>query len=124
MTTRDLLASLIIACLTQLAACADRAAQAPTTAPTVSATNVAPQPVVIDNFSFVPQVLAIPAGTQVTWINRDDIPHTATSDATPPLFDSGVLDTDQSFKFTFRTAGIYRYFCKVHPHMTGTVIVH
>jgi plastocyanin len=82
-----------------------------------------PNQVVIDNFRFQPRTLTVPAGTKVTWVNRDDVPHTATSTAKPRAFDSKTLDTDEQFAFVFATPGSYEYFCAVHPHMTGTVIV-
>ena len=75
----------------------------------------------IDNFSFGPQVLEIAPGTKVTWKNRDDIPHTVVS--TEGVFKSRVLDTDESFSFTFDKPGTYPYFCSVHPKMTGQVVV-
>jgi plastocyanin len=75
----------------------------------------------IDNFSFGPQSVSISAGTKVTWTNRDDIPHTVVS--TEGLFKSHVLDTDESFSFTFDKPGTYPYFCSVHPKMTGQVVV-
>jgi plastocyanin len=77
----------------------------------------------IDNFSFGPTTLTIPVGTTVTWLNRDDIPHTVVSADDPKLFKSKVLDTDEKFSFTFAKAGTYPYFCSVHPKMTGKVIV-
>lgn len=75
----------------------------------------------IDNFAFTPKSVSVKPGTAVTWTNRDDIPHTATS--TEKKFASPVLDTDQSFSFTFDEPGSYPYFCKIHPTMTGTVVV-
>jgi plastocyanin len=77
--------------------------------------------VTIDNFTFAPRRLTIKAGTTVTWTNRDDIPHTVT--ATDRSFKSNALDTDESYSFTFSTAGEYSYFCSLHPHMTGTIVV-
>ena len=77
--------------------------------------------VTIDNFTFSPQTLTIKAGTKVTWLNRDDIPHSVTS--TTIAFISPALDTDDSYSFTFTTAGSYDYFCSLHPHMTGKVVV-
>jgi amicyanin len=76
----------------------------------------------IDNFVFTPPTLTVKAGTTVTWTNRDDIPHGIASDnnAFPR---SKALDTDDSFSFTFTAPGTYKYFCYVHPHMTGTVVV-
>jgi amicyanin len=77
--------------------------------------------VTIDNFTFSPQTLTIKAGTKVTWTNRDDIPHTVAS--TTKAFKSPALDTDDTYSFTFTTAGSFEYFCSLHPHMTGTVVV-
>ena len=75
----------------------------------------------IDNFTFNPQQITVKAGTTVTWVNHDDIPHTATSKT--GVFKSKALDTDDKFSFTFATPGSYPYFCALHPHMTGTIVV-
>ncbi|SRR5256712_729686 len=75
----------------------------------------------IDNFSFGPATLTAPVGTTITWINRDDIPHTVVS--TDGVFKSKVLDTDEKFSFTFSKSGTYPYFCSIHPKMTGKIIV-
>ena len=83
----------------------------------------APGKIVIDNFAFEPRELTVPIGTEVTWVNHDDVPHTATSTAKPKVFDSGTLDTDQTYSHVFTAAGEYEYFCAVHPKMTGKVIV-
>ena len=77
--------------------------------------------VTIDNFTFNPQHLTIKAGTTVIWTNQDDIPHTIASPT--KAFKSKVLDTDDKFSFTFTTPGEYAYFCSLHPHMTGTIVV-
>jgi len=83
----------------------------------------APDPLAvgIDNFTFTPPSLTVKAGTTVTWTNRDDIPHTVTSSA--KLFRSKALDTDDKFSFMFTTPGTYEYFCSLHPHMTGKIVV-
>jgi len=76
----------------------------------------------IDNFTFNPQTLTVKAGTTVTWTNKDDIPHGIA--VTDNAFKrSQALDTDDSFSFTFTTPGTYQYFCYIHPHMTGTIVV-
>jgi plastocyanin len=75
----------------------------------------------IDNFSFGPAAITVAVGTTVTWINRDDIPHTVVS--TDKVFKSKVLDTDEKFSYTFTKAGEYPYFCSIHPKMTGKVVV-
>ena len=76
----------------------------------------------IDNFTFNPQTVTVKAGTTVTWTNKDDIPHgiAVTNNA---FKRSQALDTDDSFSFTFTTPGTYQYFCYIHPHMTGTIVV-
>ena len=75
----------------------------------------------IDNFTFDPPRLTVKAGTTVTWYNEDDIPHTVA--ATGRQFRSKALDTDGKFSFTFTTPGSYEYFCSLHPHMTGVIVV-
>jgi amicyanin len=76
----------------------------------------------IDNFTFTPPTLTVKAGTTVTWTNKDDIPHgiAATNNA---FTRSKALDTDDSYSFTFTTPGTYQYFCYIHPHMVGTIVV-
>jgi len=74
----------------------------------------------IGNFTFGPQEMKVKAGTTVTWTNEDDIPHTV---VLPNNFRSKVLDTDDKYAFTFTTPGTYKYFCSLHPHMTGTIVV-
>jgi plastocyanin len=75
----------------------------------------------IDNFSFTPATLTVATGTQVTWTNRDDIPHTVVSD--DKSIKSKALDTDEKFTFTFTKPGTYPYFCSLHPKMKGTIVV-
>ena len=91
-----------------------------TALPAASA-HVAETEVKIDNFAFAPQRVVVKAGTTVIWINDDDIPHTVASSA--KLFKSNALDTKDKFSFTFTTPGTYEYFCSLHPHMTGTIVV-
>jgi amicyanin len=75
----------------------------------------------IDNYVFGPADVTVKAGTTVTWINDDDIPHTVV--ATGKAFRSKALDTDDKFSFTFTTPGSYEYFCSLHPYMKATVVV-
>jgi plastocyanin len=74
----------------------------------------------IDNFVFEPTQLTVKAGQTVTWTNRDDIPHTVVCAG---KFRSKTMDTDGTFSFTFTAPGDYKYFCSLHPHMTGMVKV-
>ena len=91
-----------------------------TALPAASA-HVAETEVKIDNFAFAPHRVVVKAGTTVIGINDDDFPHTVASSA--KLFKSNALDTKDKFSFTFTTAGAYEYFCSLHPHMTGTIVV-
>ena len=77
--------------------------------------------VVVDNFSFTPAMAAVAVGTTVTWTNHDDIPHNVVSPQ--QKFKSPVLDTDEVFSHTFDAAGTYKYYCSIHPRMTGQVVV-
>ena len=75
----------------------------------------------IDNFSFSPATITVKSGTQITWTNHDDIPHTVVSD--DKSFKSKALDTDEKFTFTASKPGTYSYYCSIHPKMTGKLIV-
>jgi plastocyanin len=77
--------------------------------------------ITIDNFTFTPKELPVAVGTTVKWVNHDDIPHTVVEKKT--TFRSKALDTDDSYSFTFTSAGTFDYFCGLHPHMVGQVIV-
>ena len=77
--------------------------------------------VAIDNFRFSAPAITVPAGTTVTWTNRDDVPHNVVS--TDNAFKSPVLDTDQKFSHTFEAPGTFKYYCSLHPRMTGQIVV-
>src|SRR5258705_5470636 len=89
--------------------------------PTIAPAAAAEMEVKIDNFTFNPPRLTVKAGTTVKWLNEDDIPHTVASST--KAFKSKALDTEDQFSFTFTTHGVYEYFCSLHPHMTGTIVV-
>jgi len=82
-----------------------------------------PDTVTINNFAFSPAILSVAPGTKVTWTNKDEEPHTVTSADAGATFKSAALDTDDKFSFTFDKPGTYKYFCSVHPHMIGTIVV-
>jgi len=88
-----------------------------------AAPTTGPQKIVIDNFTFSPAKLTVSVGSQVTWVNHDDVPHTVTSNAKPRVLDSGTMDTDDQFSHVFTVPGTYNYFCAVHPHMTAQITV-
>jgi plastocyanin len=76
----------------------------------------------IDNFSFGPATVTIPAGTTITWTNNDDVPHVVSSDDNK-MFKSKALDTDDHFSFTFTKSGTYNYYCAIHPKMVAKIVV-
>ena len=77
--------------------------------------------IVIQNFAFEPATLTVKVGTKVTWVNRDDEPHTAT--ATDKRFNSKTLENGDRFSTEFDTPGTYKYYCALHPRMVGQIIV-
>lgn len=76
----------------------------------------------IKDFAFNPQTLTVKSGQTITWINRDEEPHTVVS-VEKQFKKSSALDTDESFTITAGAPGTYTYFCSVHPKMTGTIVV-
>jgi plastocyanin len=91
--------------------------------PISSALAVGTAAVTIDNFTFSPAVLTVARGTSVVWTNRDDMAHTVVSAARPPAFRSQPLDTGDTFAAVFDRPGRFSYFCSLHPHMQGTIVV-
>lgn len=87
----------------------------------VSANTASAAEVQIDNFTFQTPMTTVPAGTAVTWVNHDDIPHTVVSEN--QLFKSKALDTGDKFSYTFSQPGTYKYFCSIHPKMTAEIVV-
>ena len=88
---------------------------------TKSSAATVPKAVQIKGFAFKPAVLMVAVGTTVTWTNTDDEAHTVTS--ATKLFHSAALDTGNKYSFTFAKAGDYKYFCSLHPNMTGRIVV-
>src|SRR5215472_1787739 len=105
-------------CVAAVFAAATLAAMAMFAAQSAQAANTEVQ---IDQFTFAPQRVTVKAGTTVIWINDDDVPHTVASSS--KFFKSKALDTKDKFSFTFTTPGTYEYFCSLHPHMTGAIVV-
>jgi plastocyanin len=77
----------------------------------------------IVDFAFTPKTITVPVGTTVRWTNNGNAPHTVTSTSSPKAFDSGTLNSGDTFQHTFTTAGQFPYRCNIHPFMTGMVIV-
>jgi plastocyanin len=86
-----------------------------------SEASVSAHKVSIDSFTFHPETLVVPAGATVVWVNADDVPHTVRS--TEDLFRSGTLDSDDVYERRFVEPGTFEYYCGVHRHMTGKIVV-
>jgi Icc protein len=84
--------------------------------------SLAPNEIGIDNFKFAPATVTVTAGTKVTWVNNDDVPHLIVN-VENKFRQSPVLDTDQRFATTLTRKGVYNYFCSLHPMMQGKIIV-
>jgi len=108
--------------------CGDAAAVAPRPPSSASSESNAPGPppavraeVKIEQFAYEPRSLRVAPGTTVVWTNRDDAPHTVTDENRQ--FESPPLDSDGGYEHRFDRPGTYRYFCALHPHMTGQITV-
>ena len=106
------------------AACKNQGSQSSKAAPEPgSEKTLKPEPnqVEIKDFSFSPETLEVPAGTEVTWVNHDDAMHTVTSD--DGIFDSDKFAKGETFSHAFEKEGTYGYHCTLHPYMKGKIIV-
>lgn len=109
-------------CLVYLLSSCNHDAPSPPSTPSSINSNSNVQIVNMQNINFVPAELTITKGTTVRWVNKDAVPHTATSDQN--LFDSGNMNPNATFDFTFTNTGTYNYHCQYHaPHMVGKIIV-
>lgn len=89
--------------------------KATTTTPSGTSTST----VKIVNFTFDPGTITVKPGTEVTWTNEDSVVHTVVGTG----WGSGDIAPGQTYKYTFNTAGTFDYHCKIHPYMTGKVVV-
>jgi plastocyanin len=75
----------------------------------------------IIEFTYSPDPVVVQVGGKVTWKNDDSPSHTATAD--DGSFETGVIETGKAKSETFKEAGTFTYFCKIHPFMHGSVEV-
>ena len=114
--------ALAVAVTLLLAACGGGASSSPTAtaAPTGS------QVKIVENngkYAFDPATLSIKKGTQVVWTNASDEPHTVTSDDAVTFNTPNQITQNQTFTFTFTTAGTFIYHCNIHTYMKATITV-
>ena len=92
----------------------------------ISQASVSGNTITIKNFAFTPRTMTVKTGSIVRWENKDSIPHRIIfidKDGQDTPVDSSVLSSTQSWSKKFDQPGTYPYYCKIHPEMTGTVIV-
>jgi plastocyanin len=82
----------------------------------------AEETIAIMNFAFQPATLTVDAGSRVVWVNHDEEPHAVVS-VGAQFKNSPAMDTDDRYAVVFATPGTYTYFCSIHPHMVGKIIV-
>lgn len=85
-----------------------------------------PNEVFIDNNALIPESITILSGTEVHWINFDDIRHTVTSGEDgvhDSVFDSGVLEPNDTFSLEFLEEGIFPYYDSYRPDTLNGVVV-
>lgn len=82
-----------------------------------------PIEITISNYAYHPADVTVAPGTKVTFINRDQTAHTATSASTPAAFDTGTLNPGHSKTITIARPGTYAYLCQFHAFMHGTLRV-
>lgn len=75
----------------------------------------------IADYAFRPGNVVVAQGTNVTWVNRDGVPHTAT--ATGGAFDTGLLQGGESATLRLDEPGVYEYTCLPHPSMKARIEV-
>ena len=121
-TSRALLCAVSFLSLSVIAIGSDMRQTDITTRPVLAAIATKPNKIEIKDFAFNPQTLTVKSGEKITWVNRDEEPHTVVS-VQKRFKKSTALDTDQEFTITAGAPGTYTYFCSVHPKMTGTIVV-
>lgn len=90
-------------------------------APAAVVVTSGPGRVEIAGNAYGPNALVVPAGTTVTWLQRDTTAHTVT--ALDREFASPSLTRGETFTLTFKTPGSYVYYCELHSWMLGSVRV-
>ena len=121
-TSRALLCAISFLSLSVIAIASDMKQTDITTRPALAAISTKQNKIEIKDFAFNPQTLTVKSGEKITWVNRDEEPHTVVS-VQKQFKKSTALDTDQEFTITAGAPGTYTYFCSVHPKMTGTIVV-
>ncbi|MBV9281105.1 MAG: cupredoxin domain-containing protein [Chloroflexi bacterium] len=74
------------------------------------------------SYRFNPNKITVKVGTRITWQNPTDAPHTVTSRTRGWTFNK-VFGVSKAVSFVFKKAGTFKYYCRFHPGMVGTIVV-
>jgi plastocyanin len=77
--------------------------------------------ITINGKAYSPEIFTITANATITWTNKDTVPHTVTS--ITGLFDSGPINSNETYSHVFPTIGSFIYRDSITHLMTGTIIV-
>ena len=113
--TISLVSKVMVSKVAAAAVCLTLASMSSSASPEASPT------IVVKDFMFQPMSSTVKVGTTVTWLNKDDEPHTVVSDN--GAFRSAAMDTNETFSFEFDQPGTYHFVCSIHPSMVGTIVV-
>ena len=104
----------VLTCAVVLASCAQ--SEDTSDAPTAKTHTV-----IMEGMAFSPEVITVAAGDTIIWINKDLVPHTATSSAAG--FDSTIVEANKSWRYRAERTGDFDYLCSFHPTMTAKLLV-
>lgn len=76
----------------------------------------------METCAYTPTILFVNPGEQITWVNEDPVGHTVTGALLSWGSDAPILP-DESVSYRFDEAGVYPYYCTIHPGMAGAVVV-
>jgi plastocyanin len=103
-----------VSCCTALASCARSESLPDTPRPRIHT-------VTMEGMVFRPAVIAVRPGDTIVWVNKDLVPHTATSSQAG--FDSKLIPANDSWRHRVEKPGDFDYVCSFHPTMTGKLSV-
>ena len=81
----------------------------------------------LDSSCYLPYEEKLSGGEIILWTNIDSAAHTVTSgnpvEGKSDYFDSGIIPPGNNFSHKFEDAGLFQYYCELHPWMLGVISV-
>jgi len=75
------------------------------------------------SLTFIPKVTTIPVGSTIDFTNNDKVYHNVNSKSEPKTFSLDVYDPGVQSAVTFNKPGVVHLLCKVHPEMSGWIVI-